>query len=292
MAEYLKLTNDIVFQRIFGKVGNENITKAFLEKILGIKIEELTLDTNKRLIGEEIEDKIGRVDVKAKLQDGTKVIIEMQVTEYSYMVKRLLYYWSRVYVGDLKRGKEYDELNKTIAILISVGNLEETKAIEEYHTQWELREKKHKELKLTEDIEIHIIELGKFKVGKEERPEDVWIKVLKAEGEKEMEELLKNNKELREMKEELERITADPELREKYYYREKQLRDELSRIKDGYMKGIKEGKREGKKEGIEEKQKEIVLNMHKNNMDIETICNIVNITEDDVKKIIENANKE
>ena len=41
-------------------------------------------------IGEEIEDKIGRVDVKAKLKDGTKVIIEMQVTEYSYMVKRLL----------------------------------------------------------------------------------------------------------------------------------------------------------------------------------------------------------
>ena len=65
-----------------------------------------------------------------------------------------------------------------------------------------------------------------------------------------MEELLKNNKELREMKEELERITADPELREKYYYREKQLRDELSRIKDGYMKGIKEGIMEGKKTGL------------------------------------------
>ena len=65
-----------------------------------------------------------------------------------------------------------------------------------------------------------------------------------------MEELLKNNKELREMKEELERITADPELREKYYYREKQLRDELSRIKDGYMKGIKEGIMEGKKYNI------------------------------------------
>ena len=97
-----------------------------------------------------------------------------------------------------------------------------------------------------------------------------------------MEELLKNNKELREMKEELERITADPELREKYYYREKQLRDELSRIKDGYMKGIKEG--------IEENRKEIVLNMHKNNMDIETICNIVKITEEEVKKIIREDN--
>ena len=84
------------------------------------------------------------------------------------------------------------------------------------------------------------------------------------------------------MKEELERITADPELREKYYYREKQLRDELSRIKDGYMKGIKEG--------IKEKQKEIVLNMHKSNMDIETICNIVKITEEEVKKIIREDN--
>mgnify|MGYP005770381233 FL=1 len=101
-----------------------------------------------------------------------------------------------------------------------------------------------------------------------------------AEGEKEMEELLKNNKELREMKEELERITADPELREKYYYREKQLRDELSRIKDGYMKGIKE------------KEKEIVLNMHKNNMDIKTICNIVQITEEEVRKILEEWNRE
>ena len=105
---------------------------------------------------------------------------------------------------------------------------------------------------------------------------------MKAKGEKEMEELLKNNKELREMKEELERITADPELREKYYYREKQLRDELSRIKDGYMKGIKEG--------IEENRKEIVLNMYKNNMDIETICNIVRITEEEVKKIIREDN--
>ena len=122
--------------------------------------------------------------------------------------------------------------------------------------------------------------MGKFKEGKEKRPEDIWIKALKAEGEKEMEELLKNNKELREMKEELERITADPELREKYYYREKQLRDELSRIKDGYMKGIKE------------KEKEIVLNMHKNNMDIKTICNIVQITEEEVRKILEEWNRE
>ena len=46
----LKVTNDLVFQSIFGKVGNEHITKGFLEKILNIKIESLTLNVNKRLI--------------------------------------------------------------------------------------------------------------------------------------------------------------------------------------------------------------------------------------------------
>ena len=88
-----------------------------------------------------------------------------------------------------------------------------------------------------------------------------------------MEELLKNNKELREMKEELERITADPELREKYYYREKQLRDELSRIKDGYMKGIKEGIMEGKKAGLIEGRKEGIEENRKYNIpiDVDTI---------------------
>lgn len=101
--EIFKVTNDITFQSIFGKVGNENITKGFLEKVLGIEIESLTLDTNKRLIGKLINDKVGRVDVKANLSDGTRVIIEMQVSRYKYMTRRLLYYWAQTYANVLKR---------------------------------------------------------------------------------------------------------------------------------------------------------------------------------------------
>ena len=48
--EYLKVANDLVFQRIFGKVGNERITKNFLEKILGIKIKKISLDNRKKII--------------------------------------------------------------------------------------------------------------------------------------------------------------------------------------------------------------------------------------------------
>lgn len=282
MEEEIRLTNDLVFQRIFGKVGNENITKAFLEKVLGIEIESLTLDTNKRLIGEGLEDKIGRVDVKAILNNGTKVIIEMQVARYKYMAKRLLYYWSQTYIGDLKRGKEYDILNKTIAILISVEELEETKGIEKYHTKWEIREEENINKKLTEDLEIHVIELSKFKEGQEIRPEDNWIRALKSKGVDEMKKISELDKQIKEMKEELERITADPELREKYYQREKNLRDALSWIKAER----EEGKAEGKAEGIEENRKEIVLSMHKKDINIETISEIVKLSKKEIEKII------
>lgn len=104
MTKVLQVTQDPVFQRIFGKIGNERITKPFLEKVLGIKIEDLTLDTNKRLIGNLIDDKVGRIDVKAKLNDGTKVIIEMQVARHSFIAERLLYYWAETYSEDLKKG--------------------------------------------------------------------------------------------------------------------------------------------------------------------------------------------
>jgi len=275
MGEEIRITNDVMFQNIFGKVGNERITKGFLEKILGIEIEELTLDTNKRLLGKMPEDKIGRIDVKAKLSDGTKVIIEMQVARYKYMAKRLLYYWAETYIGDLLRGEEYEELNKTIAILISAENLEETKEIPKYHTKWEIREEFDTEKKLTEDLEIHIIELNKFKEGEEERPEDNWVRFLKARGKEELEKIRDVDKELEEAKKELEYITSTPELREIYEQREKDLRDKISFA------------RAEREEGIAE----IVLNMYQERMSIEDICKFTKLSKEKVEKIIKENQK-
>ena len=69
------LTNDVAFQCVFGKTGQEKITKRIIERILKIEIEDLTLDVNKRLLGEAIDDKIGRLDVKAKLNDVKNILV-------------------------------------------------------------------------------------------------------------------------------------------------------------------------------------------------------------------------
>ena len=39
----LKLTNDFVFKKVFGKKGNESILKNLLEAILKIKIEKIEI---------------------------------------------------------------------------------------------------------------------------------------------------------------------------------------------------------------------------------------------------------
>lgn len=278
MEEKLKVTNDLVFQRIFGKVGNERVTKKLLERILGISIEDLTLDTNKRLIGDETDNKIGRIDVKAKLNNGTKVIIEMQVARYKFMPERLLYYWAKTYTGDLKQGEKYDNLDKTIAILISAQDIERLSNLEDYHTKWQLCEENNSNIKLTDKLEIHIIELSKFKNDKDIKKID-WINFIRGDKIDMKRDL---DKELKEAIEELEKITADPEMREIYYQREKDLRDKISFASAERDEGIEEG--------IKKNQKEVVLKMYKKNMSLKDICDIVGLTKEEVEKIIQGEN--
>ena len=142
MEEKTKLTNDVAFQLVFGRPGNERITKKLIEDLLGIEIESLTLNTNKRMYGDFIDDKMSRLDIKAVLSDGTKVLIEMQVASYDTLPERFLYYWGKSYTEDLKKGSRYEDLRKTISIIILVNNLPRFKDIEDYHTKWVIQEDK------------------------------------------------------------------------------------------------------------------------------------------------------
>ena len=72
---------DIIFQVLFGEVGSEKITKTFLEAILERRIENIDLSGNIVLRRENLEDKMGVLDVLAKLNDGEYCNIEMQMVE-------------------------------------------------------------------------------------------------------------------------------------------------------------------------------------------------------------------
>ena len=156
---------DIVFQALFGEEGSERITKDFLQTILKEEITEIQLDVNPILRRDTPNDKLGILDVVAKINGKENCDIEMQIVDNENLIDRILYYWGKRYTKTLNKGEDYKKLEKTIVILITdkkMKNLEELK----YHTEWKILELEKRQKILTDKFEIHIIELEKIKERK------------------------------------------------------------------------------------------------------------------------------
>ena len=75
----LDLTNDYVFKRIFGRKGNEDITRGFLKAVTKVEYIDITLEDTPILERDLIENKMGILDVKVVASKENN--IEMQVTK-------------------------------------------------------------------------------------------------------------------------------------------------------------------------------------------------------------------
>lgn len=71
----LKVTNDYVFKRIFGKQGNESILKDFLKAVLELPIEKIEVIKDANLERAVVENKSGILDIKATLDNKITVNI-------------------------------------------------------------------------------------------------------------------------------------------------------------------------------------------------------------------------
>ena len=155
-------TNDFIFRRIFGTVGNEEITKDFLSSIISDSIESISLANNVELTPANINDKYGILDVKATLNNKMLCDVEMQVSKDEWMTSRALFYWSKLYSKQLKNGDGYSKLNKTIVILILDYNDNLSSLIPKICTTWHIREDDFPKKLLTNLLEFHIINLSKL----------------------------------------------------------------------------------------------------------------------------------
>ena len=71
-------TKDFMFKNLFGVNGKEENLMALLQAILKIKIESLSIE-NPELPTETEKSKKGILDVRAKLKDGTSILIEKNI---------------------------------------------------------------------------------------------------------------------------------------------------------------------------------------------------------------------
>ena len=286
---------DVVFQALFGEVGNESITKGFLETILERKIDSIDLSRNPILRREFKDEKLGVLDIIAKLDENEICNIELQIVDKKNIIERILYYWSRLYSRQIKSGEDYKILQKAIVILITdfkIENLEEL----DYHSRWKIMEDKQgKKIILTQKLEIDIIELPKI-IGKEKEQDNLldWLYFLENPKSERVTKKMKENENLKEAVKKLDNLSEDEKMQRIADLRQKAIMDEKAIYEKGLEIGIEKGIQRGMEKGIEkgimegsQKEKiEIAKKMLELKIDKETIAKATGLTEQEIEKIL------
>ena len=230
----------------------------------------------------------------------------MQVVDQNNIEKRILFYLSKMYSQNMKKGHNYFEANKCIAILFTDFDIKSIAHIEKYMTKWIFREEEYTDSILTDSLEIYIIEMPKVKKYSRSKKLDTWVNFIIKSGDIDMsnadESLKKAKKVLEEISQnEHERYLAD--LREKYVLDQNNLvktgydRGFEQGVKDGIEQGVEQGVEQGIKQGIEQgieqgiqqgsKQREIEIakEMKKQNYSMDEIQKITKLTKEEIENL-------
>lgn len=181
MFTFINPKTDFAFKKIFGSENSKDILISFLNALLYDNqptIESLQIFdpySAPRIRG--LKDTY--LDVKAKLNDGTSVIIEMQVLNVEAFEKRILYNAAKAYSTQLETAEQYVMLNPVIALTIT--DFEMFEDFSKVISRFVLKEREFLSDYLSYDIELVFVELPKFKKGLNELETltDKWLYFLK-----------------------------------------------------------------------------------------------------------------
>ena len=285
--ELLPLTDDYIFKRVFAYKGNESVLKDFLEALLKIKIKGIKI-TNPEIIPYEKGEKRGLLDIKAEINDGTMLDVEMQMKNERNTEERATEYMGKMISEQLQVGEDYQNLKKSIVIFItnynflkrnsyhSVGRMKFDKTIEDEYVNMGYDEEDEIASKY---IEVHYIELPKFK--KKELSKftklDQWMCIFTQNKEGIM-LAEKENKEIKRAINTLDFLSKDPKERERH---NSIVMAEYNRLVS-QQNFFEDGKDEGKKE----EKIQIAKKLLKMNIPISQIIEATELTEEEIEKIL------
>lgn len=297
LDKLMDLKVDYAFKQLFGTERNKHITVVFLNAILQRTgrntIKEISF-INTEFSGEYENDKQSRLDIVVKTQDHKLINVEIQLSNQHNMVKRTLYYWSRLYTSQLQRGEGYHRLLPTINI--NICNFSAFNEFEKYHSTFHLYEDETKQPVPMDDnvLEIHFIEMNKFlKMWHNEQLnplDDIlarWLLLLgmvDARKKKvydgiyrELEELAMKDELLLEAFNVWEELSQSSEERIAYQSRLKYILDEEAK----YDHARHEGRKEGIEQGILKVAKELIGL----GLDIATIQKATGLTKEEIEAL-------
>jgi len=219
--------NNFLFYKTFGEKGNEVQLLGFINAVLGKSTDDKFVSVeileNKSFMAEIMGGKSCTLDVRAKMQTGTMVNIEVQLRDRMHnMDKRSLFYMSKVYTEKLKSGQDYIELPDVIGINIVNYDFPDT---QNFHSCFHLREDTEKEIILTNALEIHFINMVKYRKQVKENLNNqglndplfrwlIWFE--KTSPPELIDEVVKMDTAIQTADERLEHVTQDEEAKHAY----------------------------------------------------------------------------
>ena len=278
------LLDDYVFKRTFTRDDPNGILRDFLESVLKIKLRNVQV-LNAEIPKDILDERGSVLDIRAEL-DNTKIVdIEMQVKDQGNISKRSTVYMSKNIATQIKTSEDYQGLKPSIVINILNFNRYKRNSYHSIaHMKFEKTRKeeyvdlgyKEEEQLATDVLEMHFIELPKFiKKNPEIKTKlDEWLWLIAGREDKvEMSKL--DNPEVKKAMKLVDEIMADP--------KEREIIEARAMAKFNYDTGVAYAKEQGKKES----KKEVAKRMKELKMADEQICQILNITTDELNELIE-----
>lgn len=271
---------DFVFKKIFGNEQHPEILISFLNAVIQsddpIKSVEIK---NTDIEKEYLNAKFSRLDIRALTNRDEQINIEIQVRDEYNMIKRSLYYWSKMYDSQSEKRGKYESLKRTICInVLDFSFLSDNK----FHSVYRLKDIKTNE-ELTDVMEIHFIELPKAKnTDTDNNILQAWVNFINNPGQTEI-----KNQEMQDAMNELVRLSSNKDERFLYEKRLESIIELNSSMDSGFKRGIEQGIEQGIKRGKIETSLQIAKNLLKAGTDIETICSVTKLTREEIEQLKE-----
>ncbi|EMB31704.1 Rpn family recombination-promoting nuclease/putative transposase [Treponema denticola] len=292
MEKLFKITlrNDYAFKKVFGVEENKDVLQDLLECILDIPSKDIAglelLD--KEFQKELLSEKLGVLDIKLRLKDGTFIDIEIQNSWHFDFPERTLYYWSKMYNEGIKQGQDYTKLPKCITINLIGKGFNKNKRL---HNKYLVLEKDTKE-PLVSKLEIHILNLEKARLLKEGQYKDYkakrllnWLKFIETD-EREVREVLEQESPMmRKANTTIELMEMSPRDKWLYESRMKYEHDKASCISEGYRQGIEQGIQQGFADGAHQNKLETARNLTEMGFAVEVIAKATGLSIEEIKSL-------
>ena len=279
---------DFVFKNIFSNTKHPSVLISLLNSILGYtdknskKIIKATIESPE-ITKEMIDDRNSVLDIKATINDGEIINIEMQIKNEHNIIPRSMYYLGKIFSNQLKPGEFFGTLKRCVVICILGYNLfndndndnnktvhkkqSHPMTIDNMHNIFRfMNVKSHEELSSL--MEIHYIELPKLlKVLQNNTSEEDtllnWLLFLVNPESEAISMAKEKTPEISYAAKILEALSRDKKARQLYEMREMSRLIAGTNLEAAMERGLKQGIEKGMEKGREEGAKNTQIQIAK-----------------------------